>query len=152
MCMCVSPSQHFNSALACHSHALQLLCHRCKSSVSMHLHALQLLCHRCKSSASMQDVGGTCSSTSGAPSPPASPPHHRWNVSRARRSTPREALVVDAAAAARGRSGQGATTDARQNSVISLSVCTFCTVFGFLAIPLFVRIFAIWSCGCECRY
>ena len=36
-------------------------------------------------------------------------------MSRARRSTTREALVVDAAAAARGRSGQGATTDARQN-------------------------------------
>ena len=56
-----------------------------------------------RSSVSMQDVGGTCSSTSGAPSPPASPPHHRWNVSRARRSTPREALVVDAAAAASAR-------------------------------------------------
>ena len=35
----------------------------------------------------------------------------------------------------------------------NLSQCMyFCTVFGFLAIPLFVRIFAIWSCGCECRY
>ena len=78
----------------------------------------------------MQDVGGTCSSTSGAPSPPASPPHHRWNVSRARRSTPREALVVDAAAAASARAQRPGRDNGRTSKHASLSCC-MCVLLAY---------------------